>query len=409
MNISFIINGSPGAEGSGAVQSATQFIQGLRNRGHKITVFCTELPETSNRITGINYVHLSTNRGLSTYSAELNRSIQENMKEFAEEDIVHIYSPSALRGAVKIGKQTEAKTVITLQAYRAICPRNNPKFMGDEECKSSGYVKCSICAGATTPSLSSNLETATRMMKRLVAKPRDLYDINVGRQDLENIDLFHTYTPHVVEKYAEFGFPKDKMTVIPTIIDERFITPHKSDFCEPYKILFAGRLSQEKGVEKIVPIVEMINSNMNIDVNLTIAGSGDYRDYLAQQVSRAGLDDTVEFLGHVSYDQMPKVFASHDIFLYPGDWDEPFGRVFIESLATRTPIVASDVGSVDRIIGEAGVTCNPASEAIARTVESVIMNDKLEEMSKKAEEQLDRYLPTTIIPEMERSYQSISS
>lgn len=42
------------------------------------------------------------------------------------------------------------------------------------------------------------------------------------------------------------------------------------------------------------------------------------------------------------------------MFVYPGLLDEPFGRVLLEALATRTPILASDVGSTDYIVGPAG-------------------------------------------------------
>lgn len=85
------------------------------------------------------------------------------------------------------------------------------------------------------------------------------------------------------------------------------------------------------------------------DAVLVVAGDGPLRDELQQLADRLLPGRYRNIL--VSADQMPALYRSADAFLHLSR-DESFGNVFIEALATGTPIVAHDLPRTRWILGE---------------------------------------------------------
>lgn len=92
------------------------------------------------------------------------------------------------------------------------------------------------------------------------------------------------------------------------------------------------------------------------EVLLAVTGTGKerYLDQLRSEVDALGITDRVRFLGVV--EDMPAFYRSCDVTVVPSR-SEPFGRTIIESMASRTPVVASRVGGIPEIIrhGETGL------------------------------------------------------
>jgi glycosyltransferase involved in cell wall biosynthesis len=91
------------------------------------------------------------------------------------------------------------------------------------------------------------------------------------------------------------------------------------------------------------------------------------------------------------------------VFVYPGIWEEPFARVFLEALASGTPIIGSSVGDLGEIIGGAGVVTKGSPEALAEAIHQT-REDDLSTMSTEAKERAERYLPSEVVPQLEEMY-----
>jgi len=107
-------------------------------------------------------------------------------------------------------------------------------------------------------------------------------------------------------------------------------------------LLYVGRLSKEKQIANLRPVVESIPN-----VRLAIVGDGPDRDELHEYF--AGTRTT--FMGYMTGDELSTAYASADIFTFTSAL-ESFGLVMVEAMASGLPVVTTLVGGAKDIIQE---------------------------------------------------------
>lgn len=113
--------------------------------------------------------------------------------------------------------------------------------------------------------------------------------------------------------------------------------PQLRDDCT--NLLYVGRLEQRKGVAHLVRAFARLQHQYP-RLRLVIGGDGPERAAL-QQLARELSLERVLFLGYVSAEDLPRLFASADLFCAPATYAESFGIVLIEAMAAGLPIVAA--------------------------------------------------------------------
>ncbi len=313
-----------------------------------------------------------------------------------------------------IAKYTSTPTVIGLNAYDAICPKKDLLHMNETRCSGNGVAKCTKCI--THSAVTSPLyETCSPLMYAPTFGYLTLRRFNTLRHVLRSekvaneIDAYHTLSPHLKEKYVNFGFPESKFHIIPNLLDERFLVDQPTDSASPpYQLLYVGSLLEKKGVRKLLPMFERLHARSPNEYTLTIAGDGPWQSSLEAEVKKRGLTSHVAVLGRVPYSNVPSLYGAHDLFVYPGRWDEPFARVFLEALASGTPIVGSDVGDLKQIVGDAGVVTDGTPESLADEITRLIAADALPAMSSAAVNRAKIYQPTDVIDRYEELYEILT-
>lgn len=333
-------------------------------------------------------------------------------------DIVHSYTSRAIPALAEIGTQTGVGTIAVLNSYAPICAKKDLFYLNSEPCAGNGTLKCTDCL------LRSKTNAEQYDGKSMYGKYSGIYCIPATvymlarqfesfwlqrriQQCAGRLDAYHAQSPHMKKTYSQFGFPENSIHIVPNILDERFVVDHTSDFTGPYNLLYVGSLKVKKGVYKLVPVLDRLNDLSREDFYLTVAGTGVMRPVMEEQVRSRGLEDMVTFLGHADYTELPSVYSAHDIFIYPGIWDEPFARVFLESLATGTPFVGSDVGDVAKIMGPAGRVTDGSVDGFVETILRLVRNDELPTLSEEAQKRAIRYEPDRVLTELEVVYESI--
>lgn len=137
-------------------------------------------------------------------------------------------------------------------------------------------------------------------------------------------------------------------------------------------LLFAGRITPEKGVAAAIEIA------LKAERRLLIAGGIYDQDYYTQRIlpllKEAG--ERVSYLGQLERLALWKLMGQCCGLLFPIEWDEPFGLVPVEAMATGTPVIAFRRGAVAEIMhhGETGFLVEPGEIAQAATLVADLSN-----------------------------------
>ncbi len=126
----------------------------------------------------------------------------------------------------------------------------------------------------------------------------------------------------------------------------------------------ASRLVIKNAVGDIIDALAFLPSNYK----LVIAGVGELEPILRQKASQYG--SRVLFMGFVPHSDLPSVFALSDVFVRPS-LSEGLGNAFLEAMAAKLPVVATDVGGIKDFLFDmcTGLVCEPANpKSIAEKV-----------------------------------------
>ena len=145
-----------------------------------------------------------------------------------------------------------------------------------------------------------------------------------------------------------YTIPKNKIEIInnPITID----IPNKFEKKKeslPTNYITIGRLSKEKGHERILKILSRLTTNFKY----TIIGSGPEKDTIFSQIRELGLDSKVSYIDHTN--NVAGFLMRNDFFLQ-GSYVEGFPNALLESCAVGIPVIAFDVPGGTKEIVEHG-------------------------------------------------------
>ncbi|MER3490834.1 MAG: glycosyl transferase [Mastigocladus sp. ERB_26_2] len=169
-------------------------------------------------------------------------------------------------------------------------------------------------------------------------------------QRLLNINYVATvYNGISVEKFPFFAQPQDP----------------------PY-LAFLGRLSPEKGPQHAIAIAKQTGWNLKMAGKVDVVDQKFFEQEIAPQID----GKQIEFLGEVNHLQKAELLGNAAITLFPITWCEPFGLVMAESMATGTPVIAMNMGSVPEVIAhdETGYVCQSYEEMAAMIPKALELN-----------------------------------
>lgn len=169
---------------------------------------------------------------------------------------------------------------------------------------------------------------------------------------------------------------KDIMSVIPNGADSHLFFPEnysKNFFSmNNYRILFVGRLVPEKGIHVLIKSVKALRDR-GWTISLKIVGAkgfGSWSDdpYIdSLKMISSNIDEWVEFAGYKVGVDLAEEYRGATMFCCPSIWDEPFGMVNVEAMASGLPVVASNVGGIPEILQEGGGILVPPNDSVALT------------------------------------------
>ena len=186
-------------------------------------------------------------------------------------------------------------------------------------------------------------------------------------EEVSSIVTVSDYVGNVIRQLYPQASPKIR-TIYSGVDTERFLPGSHPKMQETRKeirkahglenktvILFAGRFSRNKGVDKLVRALPELSKKFK-DLALVIVGSNwfsqnnvtDYVAYVRALVKK--LPVPVVTTGFVAPDEIQNWFAAADLFVCTSQWQEPLARVHYEAMAAGLPIVTTARGGNPEVI-----------------------------------------------------------
>ncbi|XFA74160.1 glycosyltransferase family 1 protein [Thermosynechococcaceae cyanobacterium Okahandja] len=166
-------------------------------------------------------------------------------------------------------------------------------------------------------------------------------------------------------------------------------------------LLYVGRLSAEKEIEHIKPILERIPR-----ARLALVGNGPHRETLEKHFAHT----PVHFVGYLKGERLAAAFASADVFVFPSR-TETLGLVLLEAMAAGCPVVAANSGGIPDIVtdGENGFLFDPADPEGAVVACQRLFNSATarETLRQNARREAERWSWAAATQQLERYYESV--
>jgi len=132
-------------------------------------------------------------------------------------------------------------------------------------------------------------------------------------------------------------------------------------------LLYIGRLSAEKQIERIRPVLEAMPQ-----ARLALVGDGPHR----QQLERHFDGTATTFVGYLAGQELASAYASGDAFLFPSS-TETLGLVLLEAMAAGCPVVGANRGGIPDIVSDGvnGCLYDPDQPASLTTAVQPLLGD----------------------------------
>jgi len=241
------------------------------------------------------------------------------------------------------GVGDRAAKTLTLHNYRLVCPNAIPMRNGKvcTACFEKAFPWPSLIHRCYRNSLFADAPIALSVwLHKVVGTWRD------------QVDAFICLSEFQRDALIAVGFPAERVYVKPNFFSGDPQPVPWTDR-EPYAV-FAGRLSPEKGVMRLVEAWQQWGSEAP---ELRIAGDGP----LKEELMRSARSAKIRFLGQLDPAQTHSVIARARLLLMPSEWFEGFPMTIAEAFAHGTTVATSGIGPLPGIVqdGVNGLVFNP--------------------------------------------------
>lgn len=176
----------------------------------------------------------------------------------------------------------------------------------------------------------------------------------IKKYTLEHIDHLTVVSHAIKSECLKLGISEEKISVIPMWVDTELFSPDKYDesIREKYQVtgkllLFVGRLAEKKWVQYLIDAMPWVIEKYP-DTKLLIIWHGPLEWELQHQTHNLKLDENIIFLGAISNSDLPRYYATADIFVWPSiiatSWDREWLPVtYIEAISSGCILLWTDL------------------------------------------------------------------
>lgn len=330
--------------------------RGFAERGHRVTV-ATAIPAATSQDVGLPYT-VVRQPGM----VQLARLVRQN-------DITHLAGPALL--PMFLAWLLRRPRIIEHHVYQAICPNGlllyePSRTVCPGHFQAGRHRKCWQCNAHL------GLRTSWRMW--LLAFPR----LWLSKRASANVAI----TKHVQNRLQ---LPNSLVIYHGVPVDPSEDVESLASFTEPFRFASVGRLVGEKGLPLLIEAAAQLKKE-GCSFRLAFIGDGPERGRLESAVRSNGLEGWTTFTGMLGGEDLRRETSDLLAVVMPSVWEETAGMAAIENMMKGRAVIASDIGGLGEIVGDAGLKFPPGDAgALAASMRRLLEDsDLVRELGKRA-------------------------
>jgi glycogen(starch) synthase len=272
-------------------------------------------------------------------------------------DVIHVAGPAL---APMIASYVLHKPlVIEHHGYQSVC-LNGLLIHQPERSVCSGYFmakqysKCLSCQTSETSSFKAALSFLAMFPRRFLAS-RAATNIAVSRHVVDRVALPNTRAIYhgIEDNLTHSGSPR---------------LPNNTTFA------CLGRFVPEKGIPVLLEACVLLKKK-GFNFTVRLIGDGPQRQRIEKIIADKSLEDLVTITGFLTGPALDDALLDVDALVMPSVWEETAGLSAIEHMMRGRLVIASAIGGLSEMVGEAGLLSTPGSpESVADCMCYVIQN-----------------------------------
>lgn len=302
-------------------------------------------------------------------------------------DIVHVHLPFAANVLVTVAPSLREKTVYTAHLGELRMNALADDQRGNAATSDGDTSEDESGSGLDAPAVLDFVSPDTYLANRVA----------------------HTtvLNPDIADVFADRGVSRDQLSVVPNGVDvERFgevdderkrAVRDSYDIDDGPTVFFVGTVMPRKGVDDLVRATSRLVDAGYDDLRVIVAGEddldGEYAAEIQELADAEGVGDLVTLAGFVPSEDLPPLYAAADAFVLPSR-EEGFGMTVTEAMAAGTPVVATDVGGISRLVdeGKQGYVVRPNDPSgLAEGIDELLSTADGESMADAARDRAAEY------------------
>ncbi|NUZ10682.1 glycosyltransferase [Pseudoalteromonas sp. McH1-7] len=150
------------------------------------------------------------------------------------------------------------------------------------------------------------------------------------------------------------GTPENKISVVHNAFNPIFLAEQQKKALDELRIISVGRFIGCKGHTFLIDAFSLL-LNRYPNATLTLVGGGELESQLKAQAEALNIDQKITFIEQVQHAQLPKLLASHNVYVQPSIRDEitfqeeSFGVAALEAMAVGLATVVSECGGLTEL------------------------------------------------------------
>ena len=275
-------------------------------------------------------------------------------------DVVHIAGPAL--SPMSIAWALRKPFVIEHHGYQAICPnglllQEPARTVCVGHFQAGQYGECFRCLKSETSTLRSGLRLFSMFPRSWLSRAATL---NLA-----------------ISNYVRNRQRLPRTRVVYYGIEDPVPYPAGDEPLRRVTMAFVGRFVTEKGIPVLLQAVALLKRE-GLDFEVRLIGDGPERGNLENIIRREDLGDIVKVAGFLRGEEMVKALSDVRVVIIPSVCEETAGLAAIEQMMRGRLVIASDIGGLGEVVGDAGLRCVPGNaDSLANCMKSAILDRSL--------------------------------